>query len=270
MNIRATILPMQSIPVLAYDIATSFNLKLLQSTAAEWGEVVARDPVIVAFPDNRYIAIFDYGSVIFFNFDSTTAQNWFSKLAPFASRMGREVYSDNFTLHVGKSDGEPTTEEFSVPEYTLDVVKLVAVVLSRSVSLEYFEFLVDRSLAQLEDTIEQLAKTGRLTGRRKMHIQQAGVALNIQHELAYNVGLMDEPDIVWEGGQRIEKLYTHLSLTFDIVERVQTMQRKLEIISRSTEFIIHRIQDKTLIWQEYAIIALFIIDVLLIYVLGAK
>lgn len=260
---------MQSISILAFDVATNFNLVPLRTAAAAWGEVVARDPVIVALPDNRYIAIFDYGSVVFFNCDADTAQSWFAKLSSFASRMGREIYSDSFTLHVGKPDGEPTTEEFSVPEYTLDVIKLVAVVLSRSVSLEYFEFLVDRSLAQLEDTIEQLAKTGRLVGRRKMHIQQAGVALNIQHELAYNVGLMDEPDILWEGGSRIAKLYTHLSQTFDISERVQTLQRKLEIISKSTEFIIHRIQDKTLIWQEYAIIALFVIDVLLIYYLGA-
>lgn len=256
---------MRSIPVLAYDIATSFNLKTLQVTAADWGSVVARDPVIVQFPDDRYMVVFDYGSIVFFNFTEETARHWISKLSPFATRLGREEYTDNFMLHVGKADGELSTEEFTVPEFTLDIVKLVAIVLSRSVSLEYFEFLVDRSLEQLEDTIEQLARSGKIVGSRKELTKQVGVGLNIQHELAYNLGLLDDPDILWEGGQRIEKLYTHLSLTFDIRERALALQRKIDVIAKSSEFIILRLQERTLTWQEYAIIALFVIDIILIY-----
>ncbi len=256
---------MKSIPILAYDVATSFNLKALQVAAAEWGGIVARDPVIVQFPEERYMVVFDYGSIVFFNFTEETAHHWIGKLSAYASRMGRQEYADNFTLHVGKQDGELSTEEFSVPEFTLDIIKLVAIVLSRSVSLEYFEFLVDRSLEQLEDSIEQLAKKGRLVGSRNALTKQVGVGLNIQHELAYNLGLLDDPDILWEGGHRIEKLYTQLSQIFDIRERVQILQRKIDIIAKSSEFIIMRLQERTLTWQEYAIIALFVIDIVLIY-----
>jgi uncharacterized Rmd1/YagE family protein len=256
---------MRSIPILAYDVATSFNLKTLQVTAAEWGSIVSRDPVIVQFPDDRYMVVFDYGSLVFFNFTEETARHWINKLSDFATRWGREEFTDNFTLHVGKAEGEPSTEEFTVPEFTLDIVKLVAIVLSRSVSLEYFEFLVDRSLGQLEDTIEQLAFTGKITGSRTALTKQVGVGLNIQHELAYNLGLLDDPDILWEGGQRIGKLYTHLAQTFDIRERALALQRKIDIIAKSSEFIILRLQERTLTWQEYAIIALFVIDIILIY-----
>lgn len=256
---------MHSIPILAFDVATNFNLKALQSAASKWGEVVARDPVIIAFPDKRYLVIFDYGSLVFFNFDKDAAARWIERLASFSSRMGREVYSDNFTLHVGKADGESSTEELTVPEFTLDIVKLVAVVLSRSVSLEYFEFLVDRSLAQLEDGIEQLAKTGRIRGSRRALTQQVGLSLNIQHELAYNLGILDDPDIVWSSGHHIDKLYIQLSKTFNIPERAQILQHKIDIIAKSSEFIIQRLQERTLTWQEYAIIALFVIDIVLIY-----
>lgn len=256
---------MRSIPILAYDVATSFNLKPLQVDAAAWGAVVSRDPVIVQLADDRYMVVFDYGSVVFFNFDEGAARLWLGKLTPFASRMGRQEFTDNFTLHVGKEDGELSTEELAVPEFTLDVVKLVAVVLSRSVSLEYFESLVERSLEQLEDAIEQLARTGRLMGTRNALTRQVGVALNIQHELAYNLGLLDDPDILWEGGHRIGKLYVQLSQTFDIRERVLVLQRKIDIIAKSSEFIILRLQERTLTWQEYAIIALFVIDIILIY-----
>lgn len=256
---------MQTIPVFALDIATSFNLQTLRAAAAGWGEVNGRDPVIVGLGDSRFMVVFDYGSVVFFNLSEETARHWIARLAPYASRMGRQEYSDSFTLHVGRPEGALSTEESTVPEFTLDVVKLVAVVLSRSVSLEYFEFLVDRSLEQLEDTVFQLARTGRLVGRRRALTQQVGVALNIQHELAYNLGLLDDPDIVWEGGTRIEKMYDHLSQTFDIPGRVLALQRKIDIIAKSSEFIIQRIQDKTLRWQEYAIIALFVIDVALIF-----
>jgi uncharacterized Rmd1/YagE family protein len=138
-------------------------------------------------------------------------------------------------------------------------------VLSRSVSLEYFEDKIDRSLAQLEDTMEHLARKGRLMGTRRALAQQVGIALQIEHELAYNLGLLDNPDMIWESGHRIGKIYSHLARSFDIQDRVLILQRKLAIIQRSCEFIIHRLQDRTLTWQEYAIIALFVIDIILIY-----
>lgn len=261
---------MRSIPILAYDVATSFNLGSLRTAAADWGSVVSKDPVVIALPEEQYVAIFDYGSIVFFNCDAAATQKWIERLSPFVTRMSRQQYADSFTIHVGKAEGEFSTEELYVPEFSLDVVKLVAIVLSRSVSLEYFEFLVDRSLGQLEDSIEQLAHTGRLVGSRRNLTRQVGFALNIQHELAYSLGLLDDPDVVWGGGKRMYDIYVHLSQVFDIRERAQILQRKIDIITKSSEFIIQRIQERTLTWQEYAIIALFVLDLFVIYWVGAK
>lgn len=256
---------MRSIPIVAYDVATSFDLPALATPAALWGAILSKDPLILHFSDKRYIVVFEYGSVVFFNFTTAEMRDWLTRLQPYAARMNRREFTDNFMLHVGAQEGETSKEELGVTEFNLDIVKLVAIVLSRSVSLEYYEDKLDRSLERLEDAVEQLSRTGKLVGDRQNLSRQVGVALNIQHELAYNLELLDDPDVVWESGRVIEKLYEQLTLTFDIRQRVQVLERKMAIVSKSGEFIIQRLHDRTMVRQEYAIIGLFILDLVLIF-----
>ena len=257
---------MRSISVLAFDIATSFDIATLRPQAEKWGKIVERSPLIIEFSDERYAAIFDYGSAVFFGFTATEARKVLDKLKTYASRTNRREFTDHFTLYIGDhSKQRVTTESLTIHQFFLDTVKLVAIVLSRSVGLEYYEDLIDRNLAKLEETVDKLAREGRFVLNRRSLIKQAGLALAIHHELAYNLELLDVPDVLWEKGAEMQKLYEHLSSQFAILRRSQAIERKLDIIGRSSEFIIERLQDRTANLMEWAVIVLFVIDVVLIY-----
>lgn len=257
---------MKSIQVYAFDIATSFDLVAMRPQAETWGKLIEHNPLIVEFEPSKFMVVFEYGSVVTFNFSRSEVRGWLDRLRPHAIRTNRREFTDNFTLYIGnQKQGTMTTEELSVRQFFLDTVKLVAIVLSRSVSLEYYEELIDQSLAKLETSVDSLSRSGRLVLKRRELLKQVGVALAIHHELAYNLQLLDDPDMVWDRGEEMHKLYQNLSTQFSIGKRAQVIERKLEIIARSNEFIIERLQDRTANIMEIGVITLFIIDLVLIF-----
>lgn len=260
---------MRTVPVQAFDVATSFDLAMLRPQAELWGKLVEHSPLILELPQERYLVVFAYGSAVFFNFTNAEVRGWLDRLKPYATRTNRREYTDTFTLYIGNQKrGLASTEQLTVRQFLLDTVKLVAIVLSRSVGLEYYEELIDRSLARLEESIDVLSREGRLiTGRRTL-VKQVGLALAIHHELAYNLQLLDDPDVLWDRGQEVQRLYEHLAAQFSIAKRAQAVERKLEIIARSSEFIIERLQERTANLLEWGIIALFVIDLVLIFILS--
>lgn len=260
---------MRSINVLAFDVATSFDLTALRPQAEAWGKVVERNPLVLELEHGTYVVVFEYGSVVMFNFDSSAARAWIDRLKPYATRTNRREFTDSFTLYIGDTKRKvATTEELSVKQFWLDTVKLVAIVLSRSVGLEYYEDLIDRNLAKIETSVEALSREGRFVTRRRELIKEVGLALSIHHELAYNLQLLDAPDVVWDRGEEMQRLYEHLSTQFSMSKRAQAIERKLGIIAQSSEFIIERLQDRTANWLEWGIIALFVVDLALIFVLS--
>ncbi len=260
---------MRTVAVLAYDVATSFDLTRLRPQAEQWGKLVERNPLILELEAGRYVVVFPYGSAVFFNCDEPEARAWLERLKPFAARANRREFTDSFTLTIGAGRApRATTEELSVKQFLLDTVKLVAIVLSRSVGLEYYEDLIDRNLAKLEVSVDRLSREGRLVLGRRALVKQVGLALAIHHELAYNLQLLDEPDVVWERGEEMQQLYEHTAAQFSISKRAQAVERKLDIIARSSEFLIERLQDRTANMLEWGIIALFVIDLVLIFALS--
>lgn len=261
---------MKTISVYAYDIATSFDLGKLRPEVATWGKsLTGRSPLILELAGGQFVVVFEYGSVVCFNLTEPECRAWLERLRVFATRANRREFTDSFTLYVGGGRRSlASTKELTVKQLWQDVVLLVATVLSRSVGLEYYEDLIDRNLAKLEEIIEKLRQHGTFTARRRELVKQAGLALSIHHELAYNLQLLDEPDVVWERGAEMQKLYEHLAVQFSITKRSQALERKLEIIARSSEFIIERLQERTANLLELAIILLFVIDLVLIFLLS--
>ncbi len=255
---------MRSIPVLAYDIVTSFSKDKLVAELQQSAELIANDPLIWKLPGEKYLVVFEYGSVVFFNFATNETKIWLNKLKNFAQRPNLSEFTDSFILYIGGKKNSLQVNELRVSQFFLDIIKLVAIVLSRSVSLEYYEDLIDRNLEKLEETVDKLSYTGKFIGSRRSLIKQVGLTHAIQHELAYNLALLDDPDVIWEKGKQMAKLYRELSDQYRINSRVQVIERKLDLINKSSQFILECLQNRTANLLEAAIVFLFIVDIVFI------
>ncbi|MCX7919044.1 MAG: RMD1 family protein [bacterium] len=248
------------IEVKAYDIARSINLTTLKS--AGLGVILCEEPLIYQEVD-KYLAVFDFGVAVFFGYNKSEIANRIQQIKKHTVGYKTEYSKDDFVLHVGPKEGIlPTKEELTIETLNLDTIKLVSIVLARSVSLEYYENLIDKSLEKLTEVIHSLASTGK-TGETESRLsKEVGLALAIEHELAYNLEILDEPEILWEGGKKIEDLYHTLTKTFELESRVQILEKKLDIVSKSYRFLIDQLQARRASVLELIIILLILFEII--------
>jgi len=255
----------KSFLVKAYDVAASFDLASLRFQLAKSEEVLERNPLIFRFGGDQYLVVFDYGAAVFINFSDEEETYFLTQLKKSSDGVNRKEFVDSFTLYLGERREVATAEELWVKELTLDAVKLVAIVLSRSVSLEYYEDLIEGKLANLEGPVNLLTSQGKFGSGLRKYVKKFGTVLGISLELAHCLHLLDEPDITWES-EEMQKLYDRLNVLFDLAKRSQTVERKLKIIKESCKFIIELQHNRSASIMELAIILLFVIDIVLLLI----
>jgi uncharacterized Rmd1/YagE family protein len=64
--------------------------------------------------------------------------------------------------------------------------------------------------------------------RREM-LRLIGQALRVQHRVSGRVAVEDKPDVLWDRPD-LERLYARLEDEYELKERSQTLQRKLDVI----------------------------------------
>ncbi len=89
-------------------------------------------------------------------------------------------------------------------------------------------------------------------------------ALAVEHALAYNVLVLEDPDVVWDGGKDAEELYLALRREFDLEDRVKIIREKVSIIARSSTFIISRLEAQRSQLLEWGIILLIVGEIVLV------
>ncbi len=259
--------PREKIFVKALDVASAYDLHAARRILEEdlKGKVLEHTPLLVQLDSRRTVALFDYGAIVFFNFDHSERASFVERLMPFAQRPNKTVSEDDFTLYVGTNPKDPEgMDELYVKELTRDIALLVGAVLSRSVSVEYYEKLVEGALAQLEGPIWSLQSKGTIPHGERELTKRVGFALAVEHELAYTLSAFDDPAIVWDGGRKIEELYRALKRQFDLEDRIRIIEQKVSLISRSSTFIIARLEGQRSVILEWVIILLIVVEILIV------
>jgi uncharacterized Rmd1/YagE family protein len=223
----------------------------------------------VQLDQRRLACVLDYGTVVFFNHSPGQCQQRMESLRPAAQRPNKLVSEDSYVLYLAPRQKKPEgTDELYVREFNRDIALLVSIVLSRSVSLEYYERLVADALAQFEKSISDMATRGWMPRRFRELTKQVGFALSVEHELAYELAVFDDPDVVWDGGKRIEQLYAEMKREFDLDNRIRIIQQKISLISRSSTFVLSRLEAHRASMLEWMIIILILSEILLVLLGG--
>ncbi|MBW7888823.1 MAG: RMD1 family protein [Bacteroidetes bacterium] len=252
--------------VKAYDVAASYDLKsareILQKEFS--GKILHQNPLLVSTGSNKMATVFDYGSIVFFNFSQPEITEILDTLRSSAYRPNKRINEDDFILNPAPQYRSPEgTEEWFIKEFNRDIALVVSIVLSRSVSLEYYERIVSDTLAGLEKTVTNLAATGKIQRDDVPLTKQVGLAISVEQELAYNISIFDDPDVLWLGGKRIDALYKSLKREFDLEDRTKIIQQKISIISRTSTFILSRLEARRSQILEWIIIILIFTEIVL-------
>jgi uncharacterized Rmd1/YagE family protein len=139
---------------------------------------------------------------------------------------------------------------------------LVADALAKSAALAQDE----RHMAQVFDTVEpwarQLAATGRSRGGRREMISQIGSGLLVQHRLTARVAVREKPDILWDRPD-LERLYARLETEYELIERAETLARKLDLIGKTITVMTDLIDTQRSLRLETIVVALIVAEIAL-------
>ena len=131
--------------------------------------------------------------------------------------------------------------------------------LAKSVALGRDEREVNGVFDKIEPLAHGLARHGRPTRGRREMLRLIGQALGVQYRVSGRVAVEEKPDVLWDRPD-LERLYARLEDEYELKERAQTLQRKLDVIVETARALADLIDAARSSFMEAAIVVLIVLE----------
>ena len=221
-------------------------------------------PFAVRAGANGVAVVFRYGVVVFIGLTAAEENEVLKSLkgritGPFKVRE-REEESAHVEVSAEREDQIPPGGPIYVKDMALERLLLVAYALADSVVLARDE----REVSSVFDTIEpfarELAERGRTPGGRRKILRHIGNALLVQHRVSGRVAVAEDPDVLWDRPD-LSRLYSRLKDEYELKERVDSLSRKLTVISETAQALTDMIDTQRSLRLEVLIVALIAFEI---------
>lgn len=223
---------------------------------------LALAPLVLAVGEGA-VMLFRYGAVVFCNITAAEQAQFLRELAPRVQEPFARPEIEETELFVSSPETESivATGGIGLHDYSLPRLKLVAIVLARSVALARYESAMTGAFDMIEPLATHLEREA-LGRRAKDLLHHVGGVLLTQHKMVGRVEIQDKPELLWEQPQ-LEYLYVRLEAEYELRERSAVLERKLDIISRTAETAINLLHNRRMLRVEWYIVALIVIEVMI-------
>jgi len=218
--------------------------------------------------------LFRYGAVVLFDVQPLEQDEFLRQLEPRVHAPTAEREVEQVTVRVDPDAKEVLEGSTVILKDTLnDRLEIVADVLSKSVVLARYEATIGQTFERIEPFAAELTKekTGSRTARELL--AHLGSAMRMEQEMVGRVQIDDTPELLWDRPD-LERLFARLRDEFEIIERFTALNRKLELVSRTTETALGLIQARRSLRVEWYVVILIVVEILLtlcqMFWLGAR
>jgi len=232
------------------------------NTAGFEGAILSNTPLAVRVGESGLAVVFRYGVVVFLGLTADQEAAFLERLIP--RTFGRiSPHEEEWAkVQVAKEAEEPIPVggPILVREMSLERLLVVSDALAKSVVLGRDE----REVANVFDTIEpfarELATSGQTSKSRTDLLKLLGNSLLVQHRVSGRVAVDEKPDVLWDRPD-LERLYARLEDEYELSERVDILNRKLEVISDTATTLADIIDAKRSLRLELIVIFLIAFEI---------
>ena len=217
-----------------------------------------KDPLVFEFAADKFVATLRYGVCVFWGFSKGEINDFISKVSPFVVDQFESFVEEEITVHKSKRD-EIKSDSIHVEELTISKVALISVVLGRSVALDFYDKEVEKVLSEFESIVKSFIETGKTNQSSKNLVKKIGFAMNVRHLTVTQMAFLDKPDLTWDD-QQLDKFYNELAEYYELDDRYEVLDDKLETIFRNAEFISDYITSRRTLAAEIIIIVLITVE----------
>lgn len=237
------------------------------SRPVETDGAVTPAPLSFRVGERGLVVSFRYGAVVMFGLSDAEETATLRSLGERVVAPEKTLEEETAQVLVRPDEEEHITPSGAIqlrstsPEHFL----VVADTMAKSIALARDERQVAAVFDALEPFAVGLAASGRQPGGRKAMLQMIGRALLVQHRLSGRIAVREKPDILWDRPD-LERLFSRLEDEYELIERAETLDRKLVFISTTASaFVDLKDADRSL-RLEVTIVMLIVAELALAFV----
>lgn len=244
----------------AWYFHSTVGLKKIRELFPEF-KLINADPLVLEREPGKWVVITDFGGLVFWPFEEGVARMVAERIkGTLQDQSLVEEVEDRLLVEDEKEQQQVLFNEVRLSGSTTpDQVRIIANLLAQSVALEYQELevagAVDRFLPYLRDLHEH----GRVRISSRKILRIIGFMGRTRYEVLANLTLFDKPDATWES-EKLEQLYKALFDMFDLPERQEAIDRKLQFLADNTSNLFDLLSTRKSHRLEWIVIALIAVE----------
>lgn len=209
---------------------------------------------------NQVIYLFKYGVVCFLGYSDEEIGPLFNQILQCSPNPLPEKIGEVYQVLTGSPKIEVGYYKTLIPEIDFEIIKLIMMNLSQSVTLTYYKKQTEKLLEDIQQYTSKLEKFGDFKIRMKNLKKFIGKSLSINNRISENLYEFDTPPNAWNN-EYLDKLDEDLKKVFKIKTRTHLIKQDVEIIRTNlelfTDIVFHRKGEML----EWIVIVLIIIEV---------
>ncbi len=254
------------LPVVAYQVANTISIKSSKPQLPWQLLFQDSDELFYLHSKDKYIYLFQYGMVSFFNLSKAEINEALQAIKPFCDTYFADKISEEVNVEIQANTLQVNFESIVLPDFNSEMIRLVMLNASQSVALNRFSEITEALLIETNEHTKYLEAKGKLDISGNKLKRFIGKILNIKNKISENLYIFDSPEITWEDEQ-LNKLNSDLKQTFDLKDRYHVIHDRIEIIKENLELFKDIMDHRESSRLEWIIIILILVEVIDMFIL---
>lgn len=237
-------------------VGQRLNLKAFEKTAR-----LALTPLTVRAGAQGCAVLFRYGAVVFFGLDAAEEAAFLREVTDFITTPFTDPATEDAELQlVTKKEAGVTPDHIKLPDFDVPHLQLVADVLAKSAVLNYYESAISGTFDQMEPLALDLQTRGVRDKNARTLLRHIGQTMFVQSKMVGRVEIEEKPELLWDHPE-LARLFALLEDEYELRERHQALNGKLDLIHKTAETLFGLLQDKRTLHVEWYITILIVIEI---------
>lgn len=211
---------------------------------------------------NGCAVLFRYGAVVMFGLDVGDEKSLIETLLALISEPydapDREV--SDVVIRTDIEERVDAAGTIYVKDRKVERLQIIAHILAKSLVLAHHETRVAVVFDRIDPLAAAMETSGRIGAHGKELIRQIGNVLRVQHRMVGRVETGEKPDLLWDHPE-LDRLYARLAEEYELKERDQGLDRKLELISRTVVTLQSLLQSRSSHRLEWYVVLLIVAEI---------
>lgn len=237
-------------------VGQRLNLKAFEKTSR-----LALTPLTVRAGAQGCAVLFRYGAVVFFGLNAAEEAAFLKDIHDYIAVPFSDPASEEAELQrVAKKESGVTPDHIKLTDFDIPHIQLVADVLAKSAVLNYYEGAISGTFDQMEPLALDLQTRGVRGKHARTLLRQIGHTLFVQSKMVGRVEIEEKPELLWDHPD-MGRLFALLEDEYELRERHQALNGKLDLIHKTAETLFGLLQEKRTLHVEWYITILIVIEI---------